>query len=115
VPRGHGSIIFGYECAPYIDSRYHWRGGGRWHGVLCKGFGPDGKRRRYKVSGRTTSRDSCRAPAVSPHRPVRWAMRWRLVRTPGLSGFLQAEPVAEFCGAMMQRMLVAAELVVVPG
>jgi len=26
---------------------------GRWRGVLCKGFGPDGKRRRYKVSGRT--------------------------------------------------------------
>ena len=25
----------------------------RWRGVLCKGFGPDGKHRRYKVSGRT--------------------------------------------------------------
>ena len=27
--------------------------GGRWRGVLSKGFGPDGRRRRYKVSGRT--------------------------------------------------------------
>jgi len=53
VPRGHGSGIFDYECAPYIDSRYHRRCRGRWRGVLCKGFGPDGKRRRYKVSGRT--------------------------------------------------------------
>ena len=26
---------------------------GRWRGVLSKGFGPDGRRRRYKVSGRT--------------------------------------------------------------
>jgi hypothetical protein len=49
----HGSIIFDHECAPHIDSRYHWRCRGRWRGVLCKGFGPDGKRRRCKVSGRT--------------------------------------------------------------
>ena len=53
VPRGHGSIIFDHERTPYIDSGYHWRCRGRWRGVLCKGFGPDGKRRRYKVSGRT--------------------------------------------------------------
>jgi hypothetical protein len=26
---------------------------GRWRGVLSKGFGPDGKRRRYKVGGQT--------------------------------------------------------------
>jgi hypothetical protein len=53
VPRGHGSIIFDHECAPYIDSRYRWRCRGCWRGVLCKDFGPDGKRRRYKVIGRT--------------------------------------------------------------
>jgi len=27
--------------------------GGRWRGVLCKGCGPDGKRRSYEVRGRT--------------------------------------------------------------
>jgi hypothetical protein len=38
---------------PCTDSRYHRHCRGRWRGVLSKGFGPDGRRRRYKVSGRT--------------------------------------------------------------
>jgi hypothetical protein len=42
-PWGHGSIIFGHECAPCIGSGYHWGCRGCWRGVLCKGFGPDGK------------------------------------------------------------------------
>jgi len=53
VPRGHGSIIFDHECGPYPTAGATGVAGGRWRGVLCKGFGPDGKRRRYKVSGRT--------------------------------------------------------------
>jgi len=52
-PQGRGSIIFDHEGAPCIDSRYHRQCRGRWRGVLSKGFGPDGRRRRYKVSGRT--------------------------------------------------------------
>jgi len=52
-PQGRGSIIFDHEGAPCIDSRYHRPCGGRWRGVLSRGFGPDGGRRRYKVSGRT--------------------------------------------------------------
>jgi hypothetical protein len=52
-PQGRGSIIFDHEGAPCTDSRYHRYCRGRWRGVLSKGFGPDGKRRRYKVSGRT--------------------------------------------------------------
>ena len=52
-PQGRGSIIFDHEGAPCIDSRYHRHCRGRWRGVLSKGFGPDGRRRRYKVSGRT--------------------------------------------------------------
>src|SRR5260370_42582176 len=52
-PQGRGSIIFDHEGAPCTDSRYHRHCRGRWHGVLSKGFGPDGRRRRYKVSGRT--------------------------------------------------------------
>ena len=53
-PQGRGSIIFDHEGAPCTDSRYHRHCGGRWRGVLSKGFGPDGRRRRYKVSGRTS-------------------------------------------------------------
>jgi hypothetical protein len=34
-------------------SKYHRHCRGRWRGVLSKGFGPDGRRKRYKVSGRT--------------------------------------------------------------
>jgi len=53
VPQGRGSIIFDHEGAPCTDSKYHGHCRGRWRGVLSKGFGPDGRRRRYKVSGRT--------------------------------------------------------------
>jgi integrase len=52
-PQGRGSIIFDHEGAPCTDSKYHRHCRGRWRGVLSKGFGPDGKRKRYKVSGRT--------------------------------------------------------------
>jgi len=52
-PQGRGSIIFDHEGALCTDSRYHRHCRGRWRGVLSKGFGPDGRRRRYKVSGRT--------------------------------------------------------------
>jgi hypothetical protein len=34
-------------------SRYHRYCRNRWRGVLSKDFGPDGRRRRYKVGGRT--------------------------------------------------------------
>jgi hypothetical protein len=44
---------FDHAGAPCTDSRYHRHGRGCWRGVLSKGFGPDGRRRRYKVSGRT--------------------------------------------------------------
>ena len=52
-PQGRGSVIFDHEGAPCTDSKYHRHCRGRWRGVLSKGFGPDGKRKRYKVSGRT--------------------------------------------------------------
>ena len=52
-PQGRGSIIFDHEGAPCADSKYHRHCRGRWRGVLSKGFGPDGRRKRYKVSGRT--------------------------------------------------------------
>jgi hypothetical protein len=51
--QGRGTIIFDHEGALCIDSRFHRRCSGRWRGVISRGFGPDGKRRRYKVSGRT--------------------------------------------------------------
>jgi integrase len=51
--QGRGSIIFDHEGAPCTDSKYHRHCRGRWRGVLSRGFGPDGRRRRYKVSGRT--------------------------------------------------------------
>jgi hypothetical protein len=52
-PQGRDSIICDHEGAPCSDSKYHRHCRGRWRGVLSKGFGPDGRRRRYKVSGRT--------------------------------------------------------------
>jgi site-specific recombinase XerD len=51
--QGRGTIIFDHEGAPCTDSRFHRHCKGRWRGVLSQGFGPDGRRRRYKVSGRT--------------------------------------------------------------
>ena len=51
--QGRGSIIFDHEGAPCTDSKYHRHCRGRWRGVLSRGFGSDGKRKRYKVSGRT--------------------------------------------------------------
>ncbi len=53
VPRGHGSISCGHDGAPCTDSKYHKHCRGRWRGILSKGFDADGKRKRYKVSGRT--------------------------------------------------------------
>jgi integrase len=50
--QGRGTIFFDHEGAPCTDSRYHRHCRGRWRGVLSRGFGPDGRRRRYKVSGR---------------------------------------------------------------
>ena len=51
--QGRGSILVVHQGAPCTDSRYHRQCRGCWRGVLSKGFGPDGRRRRYKVSGRT--------------------------------------------------------------
>jgi hypothetical protein len=41
------------SARPYVDSRYHWRCRAAGAAFSARGFGPDGKRRRYKVSGRT--------------------------------------------------------------
>jgi integrase len=51
--QGRGSIFFDHEGAACTDSRYHRHCQGRWRGQISKGFGTDGRRRRYKVSGRT--------------------------------------------------------------
>ncbi len=51
--QGRGSIFFDHEGAKCTDSRYHRRCSGRWRGEISKGFWPDGRRRRYKASGRT--------------------------------------------------------------
>lgn len=51
--RGEDTIIFDHEGGGCRDSRYHRHCSGRWRGVISKGYWPDGRRRRYKVSGRT--------------------------------------------------------------
>jgi len=51
--RGEDTIIFDHEGSDCRDSRYHRHCSGRWRGVISKGYWPDGRRRRYKVSGRT--------------------------------------------------------------
>ena len=56
---GHGSAWFG-EDAIYFDhsgdchdARYNKGCPGRWRGAVSLGYGPEGKRIRRKVSGRT--------------------------------------------------------------
>jgi integrase len=53
--RGEDSIIFDHEGAACRDPerKYHRHCSGRWRGIISKGFGPDGRRIRYKVSGST--------------------------------------------------------------
>ena len=51
--RGEDSILFDHEGTVCRDSKYHRHCQGRWRGVISKGYWPDGRRRRYKVSGRT--------------------------------------------------------------
>jgi hypothetical protein len=50
------SIFFEHEGdAPCRDSERHRRCAGRWVGIVSRGFGPDGKRLRRKVTGSTKS------------------------------------------------------------
>src|ERR1700730_10871266 len=52
--RGWGEDgIFFEHTAPCHDSEKHRHCHGRWRGVVSLGFGPDGKRIRRKVSGKT--------------------------------------------------------------
>jgi integrase len=59
---GEDAIYFDHagECR---DGRHHKGCPGRWRGVVSLGFGPDGKRRRKKVSGKTKTeaRDKLKA------------------------------------------------------
>jgi integrase len=53
---GQDSIFFEHEGdAPCRDSERHRRCAGRWVGIVSRGFGPDGKRLRRKVTGSTKS------------------------------------------------------------
>ena len=49
---GEDGIFFEHD-APCRDSDRHRHCEGRWRGVVSLGFGPDGKRVRRKVSGKT--------------------------------------------------------------
>src|ERR1700685_770092 len=49
---GEDGIFFEHD-APCRDSDRHRHCEGRWRGVVSLGFGPDGKRIRRKVSGKT--------------------------------------------------------------
>jgi len=51
---GQDGIFFEHD-APCRDSDRHRHCEGRWRGVVSLGFGPDGKRIRRKVSGKTKS------------------------------------------------------------
>jgi integrase len=53
---GEDGIFFEHDVdAPCRDSERHRHCEGRWRGVVSLGFGPDGKRIRRKVSGKTKS------------------------------------------------------------
>ena len=49
---GQDGIFFEHD-APCRDADRHRHCDGRWRGVISLGFGPDGKRIRRKVSGKT--------------------------------------------------------------
>jgi hypothetical protein len=49
---GPGRVFFEHH-APWRDSHRHRQCEGRWRGVISPGFGPDGRRVRRKVSGKT--------------------------------------------------------------
>jgi hypothetical protein len=49
---GEDGIFFEHD-APCRDSDRHRHCEGRWRGVVSLGFGPDGRRIRRKVSGKT--------------------------------------------------------------
>ena len=51
--RGWVRAIFFEHDGPCRDSERHRHCQGRWRGVISLGFGPDGKRIRRKVSGKT--------------------------------------------------------------
>jgi RecJ-like exonuclease len=51
--RGEDAIYFDHEGTDCRDLRHHWRCEGRWRGVISLGYGPDSKRIRRKVSGKT--------------------------------------------------------------
>jgi hypothetical protein len=51
--RGEDAVYFDHEGGECRDARSHQRCPGRWRGVVSLGYGPDGKRIRRKVSGRT--------------------------------------------------------------
>jgi hypothetical protein len=52
--RGYGEDgIYFDHAADCRDSTHHRGCAGRWRGVVSLGFGPDGKRIRKKVSGKT--------------------------------------------------------------
>jgi integrase len=53
--RGSDAVYFDHEGAPCRDARSHRLCTGRWRGVVSLGYGPDGKRIRRKVSGKTKS------------------------------------------------------------
>jgi integrase len=53
---GEDGIFFEHDAdSPCRDSERHRHCAGRWRGVVSLGFGPDGKRVRRKVSGKTKS------------------------------------------------------------
>ena len=84
--RGHGedSIYFdhqvGSECR---DSRVHRGCAGRWRGVVSLGFGPDGKRVRRKVSGRTKTevKDKLQSLHDELHDGIRSSARYTVQNT----------------------------------
>ena len=62
--RGYGEdAIYFDHAGDCRDGKHHKGCPGRWRGVISLGFGPDGKRRRKKVSAQTKTgvRDKLRA------------------------------------------------------
>jgi hypothetical protein len=91
--RGYGddSIYFDHasECR---DGEHHRSCSGRWRGSVSLGFGPDGRRLRRKVSGRTRTqvKDKLKDPARLPE-DLRSRRDWRELEPTGVAAHLRLD------------------------
>src|ERR1017187_4381759 len=93
---GEDGVFFEHD-APCRDSDRHRHCEGRWRGVVSLGFGPDGKRIRRKVSGKTKAvvQDRLKALHGDLDSGVRQPELHRPPRRRGLAGRRTRRPLRQ--------------------